>query len=158
MHGHHARPSSSTMFGSAFAPSPDRPTGRHSRRGRITTRLRRRFMAYGAVEFLSTHVPDDPGPGEERLLLVHTRQVVGEVHYRMCARCARGVITEVTLDERFQGSGLGTRALSHLRARHPGTSWHSTLNLRSTRDLLRRMRIPTTEPGPLCSHAENATA
>ncbi|MFE8941778.1 MULTISPECIES: hypothetical protein [unclassified Streptomyces] len=153
MHGHHARPSSSTLFGSSSAPSSDRTAGRHSRPGRIATRLRRRFLVYGAVEFLSTHVPDDPGPGEECLLLVHTRQVVGEVHYRMCARCARGVITDVTLDERFHGSGLGTRALSHLRARHPGTAWHSTLTLRATRDLLRRMRIPTTDPGPLCAHA-----
>ncbi|MYV71816.1 hypothetical protein GT043_39040 [Streptomyces sp. SID2131] len=152
MHGHHARPSS-TLFGSSSAPSSDRTAGRHSRPGRIATRLRRRFLVYGAVEFLSTHVPDDPGPGEECLLLVHARQVVGEVHYRMCARCARGVITDVTLDERFHGSGLGTRALSHLRARHPGTAWHSTLTLRATRDLLRRMRIPTTDPGPLCAHA-----
>lgn len=153
MNGHHARPGSSTMFGSVLTPSADRPAARHSRPGRLTTRLRRRFLAYGAVEFLSTHVPDDPGPGEERLLLVHARQVVGEVHYRMCARCARGVITDVALDERFRGSGLGTRALSHLRARHPGTAWHSTLTLRATRDLLRRMRIPTTSPGPLCAHA-----
>ncbi|KOX29129.1 hypothetical protein ADL06_13140 [Streptomyces sp. NRRL F-6491] len=85
--------------------------------------------------------------------MVHDRQVVGEVHYRTCAPCARGVITDVTLDERFHGSGLGTRALSHLRARHPGTAWRSTLTLRATRDLLRRMRIPTTDSGPLCAHA-----
>ncbi|MFC8587587.1 hypothetical protein ACFUGD_24000 [Streptomyces sp. NPDC057217] len=153
MHGHHARPSSSTLFGSTSAPSSDRTTGRHSRPGRIATRLRRRIAVYGAIEFLSTHDPDDPGPGEECLLLVHDRRVVGEIDYRMCARCAQGVITGVTLDERFHGSGLGTRALSHLRARHPGTAWRSTLTLRATRDLLRRMRIPTADPGPFCAHA-----
>ncbi|WP_234323855.1 hypothetical protein [Streptomyces sp. NRRL F-2580] len=153
MHGQHARPS---LFGPAPAaatPPPGRTGAKHSRRGRITGRLRRRILAYRAIEFLSTHIPGDRGPGEERLLLVHIRQVVGEVQYRICADCAQGVITAIVIDDRFHGTGLGTRALSHLRARHPGLAWRSTLRRRATEDLLRRMRIPAlTSAGP-CAHA-----
>ncbi|MFF3319923.1 hypothetical protein ACFYV5_31085 [Streptomyces sp. NPDC003035] len=114
----------------------------HSRRSGITARVRRRLLAYRAIEFSSTHLLGDPGPGEECLLLVHIRQVVGQVRYRMCPECAQGVITAVTIDERFHSTGLGTRALSHLRSRHPGITWRSTLSRRVPRDLLRRMRIP----------------
>ncbi|WP_234323832.1 GNAT family N-acetyltransferase [Streptomyces sp. NRRL F-2580] len=88
----------------------------------------------------------------ECLLLVHIRKVVGQVHYRICPECAEGVITGVALEERFRDTGLGTRALSHLSSRHPGVSWRSTLNLRATRDLLRRMRVPTTSTAGLCPH------
>ncbi|WP_020124850.1 hypothetical protein [Streptomyces canus] len=102
------------------------------RRGRRTGRLRRRVLAYRAIDFLSTHIPDDPGPGDECLLLVHTRQVVGQIRYRICTDCALGVITAVVIDERFHSTGLGTRALSHLRSRHPGLTWRSTLRSRTT--------------------------
>ncbi|MGW6413906.1 hypothetical protein [Streptomyces sp. NPDC055055] len=155
MHGQHARPTS-TLFGPAptisGASAPDPGGARHSRRGRVRGRLRRRLLAYRAIEFLSTHIPDHSGPGEECLLLVHARQVVGQVHYRLCVDCAEGVITGLTIDPRFLSSGLGTRALSHLRARHPGVAWRSTLRLRTTRDLLRRMRIPQAGPDTGCPH------
>ncbi|MFF5790349.1 hypothetical protein ACFY8P_35925 [Streptomyces sp. NPDC012693] len=152
MHGQHARPTS-TLFGPAStARKPPRSGARHSRRGRLTGRLRRRILAYRAIEFLSTHLPDHSGPGEECLLLVHGRQVVGQVHYRLCTGCAQGVITAITLDERFHSTGLGTRALSHLRSRHPGVAWRSTLSRRMTRDLLRRMRIPTVTADAPCAH------
>ncbi|OKJ45937.1 hypothetical protein AMK27_40150 [Streptomyces sp. CB02009] len=105
---------------------------------------------------MSTHIPGLSGPGDECLLLVHVRQVVGQVHYRICTDCAQGVITALTLDERFLGSGLGTRALSHLRSRHPGLAWRSTLSMRTTRDLLRRMRIPTVMADTLCAHGPAA--
>lgn len=157
MHGQHARPTGSTLFGSASTArgsAPGQTGAKHSRRGRITGRFRRRILAYRAIEFLSTHIPDGPGsgPGEECLLLVHIRQVVGQVHYRMCADCARGVITAVAIDRRFHSTGLGTRALSHLRSRHPGIAWRSTLSMRTTRDLLRRMRIPATTSDAPCPH------
>ncbi|MFM9499575.1 N-acetyltransferase [Streptomyces galilaeus] len=90
--------------------------------------------------------------GEECLLLVHIRKVVGRVTYRACDECAEGVITEVVLDEPFRDCGLGTRALSHLRSQHPGVTWHTTLDKRLTRDLLRRMRIPRAAVGGNCSH------
>ncbi|MFF9476592.1 hypothetical protein ACF1E9_28725 [Streptomyces roseolus] len=154
MHGQHARPTS-TLFGPATtAPAPPAAHGRakHSRRGRITGRLRRRILAYRAIDFFSTHIPDHSGTGEECLLLVHVRQVVGQVHYRICADCAQGVITALTIDERFHSTGLGTRALSHLRSRHPGLAWRSTLHRRTTRDLLRRMRIPTLTTDTPCPH------
>ncbi|MGW7440865.1 hypothetical protein [Streptomyces sp. NPDC054849] len=153
MHGQHARPSS-TLFGPVPTATTSSQSGaKHSRRGRITGRLRRRILAYRAIEFLSTHVPDHSGPGEECLLLVHVRQVVGQVHYRICTGCAQGVITGIAIDERFHSTGLGTRALSHLRSRHPGLAWRSTLSMRTTRDLLRRMRIPTITAVPPCPHA-----
>ncbi|MER5963510.1 hypothetical protein [Streptomyces sp. NPDC002057] len=148
MHGQHARPAS-TLFGSApstRASLPGRTGPKHSRRGRSTGRFRRRILAYRAIEFLSTHLPDLSGPGEECLLLIHIRQVVGEVHYRICSGCSQGVITAVVIDERFHSSGLGTRALLHLRSRHPGIAWSSVLNMRTTRDLLRRMRITAIAP------------
>ncbi|WP_167161900.1 hypothetical protein [Streptomyces sp. MBT27] len=127
-------------------------------------RLRRRLFAYRDIEFLSTHVPGAPGPcssgprsaapGEERLLLVHIRRVVGEIHYRTCGQCAAGMITGIDIDEDLHRTGLDTRALSHLRSRHPGISWHSTRALRTRRDLLRRMRIPTVRAGHVCAHGE----
>ncbi|WP_327260979.1 hypothetical protein OG444_05140 [Streptomyces sp. NBC_01232] len=110
-------------------------------------------LAYRAIEFLSGHIPDPSGPGEECLLLVHIRQVVGQVRYRICPDCARGVIAAVIIDERFHSTGLGTRALSHLRSRHPTTAWRSTATRRTARDLLRRMRIPAITSGTGCDHA-----
>ncbi|MBT2470600.1 N-acetyltransferase [Streptomyces sp. ISL-66] len=94
----------------------------------------------------------DTSPGEECLLLVHIRKVVGQAHYRVCTHCAEAVITGVVIEERFLGTGLGTRTLSHLRSRYPDMTWRTTLDLRTTRDLLRRMRIPVTTPDGLCSH------
>ncbi|MGV9567921.1 GNAT family N-acetyltransferase [Streptomyces sp. NPDC003480] len=156
MHGLHARPTSSSLIGQASTAEtspPGHDGAKHAHRGRRTGRLRRRVLAYRAIDFLSTHIPDDPGPGDECLLLVHTRQVVGQVRYRICTDCDQGVITAVVIDERFRSTGLGTRALSHLRSRHPGLTWRSTLSKRTTRDLLRRMRIPTTTSATPCPHA-----
>ncbi|MEU8473197.1 hypothetical protein AB0F30_35920, partial [Streptomyces sp. NPDC029006] len=85
MHGLHARPTSSSLIGQAPAAETSPPghnDAKHSRRGRRTGRLRRRVLAYRAIDFLSTHIPNGPGPGDECLLLVHTRQVVGQVRYR----------------------------------------------------------------------------
>ncbi|MET7370830.1 hypothetical protein ABZS61_34255 [Streptomyces sp. NPDC005566] len=155
MHGQHARPTGSSLFGpapTAQTTPPGHTGATHSRRSRLTGRLRRRILAYRAIDFLSTHVPDRSGPGDECLLLVHIRQVVGQVHYRLCANCAQGVITAVVIDERFRSTGLGTRALSHLRSRHPGLAWRTTLRKRTTRELLRRMLIPTTTSAALCPH------
>ncbi|WP_327732806.1 hypothetical protein OG749_01985 [Streptomyces nojiriensis] len=154
MHGQHARPASNPFGPAPAAQTP--PSGRagakHSRRSRISGRLRRSIPAFRAIEFLSAHIPDTSGPGEECLLLVHIRQVVGQVRYRICPDCARGVITAVIIDERFHSAGLGTRALSHLRSRHPTTAWCSTATRRTARDLLRRMRIPATTSGTSCDH------
>ncbi|RST03788.1 GNAT family N-acetyltransferase [Streptomyces sp. WAC05950] len=101
---------------------------------------------------MSSHIPDPSGPGEECLLLVHIRQVVGQVRYTICPDCARGVITAVIIDERFRSAGLGTRALSHLRALHPTTAWRSSATRRTARDLLRRMCVPAVTAGTSCDH------
>ncbi|MER0443663.1 hypothetical protein ABR738_03615 [Streptomyces sp. Edi4] len=95
------------------------------------------------------------GPGEECLLFVHFRQVVGQIRYRFCESCAHGMITDVVIDERFHDTGLGTRALSHLSSRHPGAVWSSasrTWSTGGTRDLLHRMRVPATAADTPCSH------
>ncbi|MGW8724829.1 hypothetical protein ACWGNF_02190 [Streptomyces sp. NPDC055808] len=153
MSGLHARPSSVP-----HRPAPEAETsphtGRHRRRRGLGRRLRRRLFAYRDIEFLSTHVPGAPGPGEERLLLVHIRRVVGQIHYRTCGLCAEGTITGIDIEEDLHRAGLDTRALSHLRSRHPGITWHSTRALRTRRDLLRRMRIPTVGADNACGHAE----
>ncbi|MFI6037876.1 GNAT family N-acetyltransferase [Streptomyces sp. NPDC051315] len=107
-------------------------------------------MAYRSIELLPS--PALEGTGEECLLLVHIRKVVGRVAYRACDECAEGVITDVVLDEPFRDCGLGTRALSHLRSQYPGVTWRTTLDKRLTRDLLRRMRIPKTTATGNCSH------
>ncbi|MFF4294051.1 hypothetical protein ACFY0N_10395 [Streptomyces vinaceus] len=145
---------------SGLAQADEPPSPRHrARRGRgvrVAGRLRRRFLAYRDIEFMSTHIPGDPGPGEECLLLVDVRKIVGRVHYRLCVDCADAVITGIVIDDRFLSTGLGTRALSHLRSRHPGLSWRSTLSLRATRELLRRMRIPVTAAQGRCPHTQPA--
>lgn len=153
MSGDHARPTSA-LYRSGPGPGPDAPPhgARHGRREGLGRRLRRTILAYRDVEFLSTHIPGDPAPGQECLLLVHVRKVVGQVHYQICTACAQGVITGIDIDEHFLSSGLGNRALSHLRARHPGTRWRSTLTLRTTRELLRRMRIPAASVDVACTH------
>ncbi|MFJ3706350.1 MULTISPECIES: hypothetical protein [Streptomyces] len=125
---------------------------RHGRRPVSGRRLRLRIFAYRGIEFLSAHVPGDAGPGEECLLLVHVRKVVGQIRYRICTACGEGVISGVDIDGRLHSTGLGTRALSHLRSLHPGITWRSTLTLRATRDLLRRMRILAAEAEPRCEH------
>ncbi|MGW6244352.1 hypothetical protein [Streptomyces roseolus] len=157
MHGRHACPTSAPTgpdtVATAQTPSAAHGRAKHARRGRTIGRLRRRILVYRAIDFLSTRIPGPSGTGEECLLLVHVRQVVGQVHYRICTDCARGVITALTIDERFHSTGLGTRALSHLRSRHPGLAWRSTLHMRTTRDLLRRMRIPTITTDTPCPHA-----
>lgn len=150
MHGHHARPTSTLFRTTPQAEAPPVGAGRHSAGGGILRRLRRRLLAYQHIDLLSSHIPGDTGAGDEVLLLIHVRKVVGEVHYRMCPMCAEAVITGVDIDAYFLGTGLDTRALSHLRARHPGLTWHSTLNLRGTRDLLRRSRI--LDGAGLCTH------
>ncbi|MFD6470223.1 N-acetyltransferase [Streptomyces goshikiensis] len=62
------------------------------------------------------------------------------------------MITDIDIDGIFLSSGLGNRALSHLRARDPGMLWRSTLSLRTTRELLRRMRIPAAPADLACVH------
>ncbi|MET9463752.1 hypothetical protein ABZY44_02815 [Streptomyces sp. NPDC006544] len=145
MSGLHARPA---LVRSAPETAVSSHAARHGRRGGFARRLRRRILAYRDIEFLSSHIPGtSTGTGlqEECLLLVHIRKVVGQVHYRACADCGQGVITGVDIDQPFHSSGLDTRALSHLRSRHPDLTWRSTLTRRTTRDLLRRMRIPTAD-------------
>ncbi|MER7485506.1 N-acetyltransferase [Streptomyces sp. NPDC126497] len=102
--------------------------------------------------------PAPGAAGEECLLLVHIRKVVGRVTYRTCEECAKGVITDVVIDGSFRDSGLGTRALSHLRSRYPGVTWRATDGHRLTRDLLHRIRIPRVATEAPCSHLRSAAA
>ncbi|MFG2717169.1 hypothetical protein ACGFW5_02515 [Streptomyces sp. NPDC048416] len=153
MHGQHARPTS-TLFGSVSKEGTPAPGGPRHSRSRPSGHLRRRLLAYRQVEFVSPRLPGDQGTDEDSLLLVHTRKVVGQVRHRICGRCAEGVITGVEIEERFLDAGLDTRALSHLRARHPGVVWRSAFeDAPGRRDALRRMRIPAaTGAEQLCSH------
>ncbi|WP_329192496.1 MULTISPECIES: hypothetical protein [unclassified Streptomyces] len=159
MPGEHARPTS-TLFRSAPASRGVLPAhgGRHSRRASFAARLRRKLLAYREIEFLSPGGRRSPATGEECLLLVHVRKVVGEIRYRICSTCAESVITSVDIEERFRAAGLGIRALCHLRSRHPGTTWRSTPRLRGTSDLLRRMRIPVATAEVPCPHFRAATS
>lgn len=156
MSGEHARPTSA-LFRSVADPGAAPHVARHGRRAGFGRRLRGRLRAYRDIAFLSTHIPGDgaeAGAGEECLLLVHGRKVVGQIHYRICAACAEGVVTGLDLDGHLHSTGIGTRALSHLRSRYPGTTWRSTLTRRTTRELLRRMRIPAASADVVCAHAQ----
>lgn len=151
MHGRHVR--------SAHAPgsgrSPGSPVPRHARRGPSTSRLRRRIAAYREVDLLTAEVPTGSArAAEEFLLLVHSRRVVGQLRYRICRQCEQGTISALSIEERFLGTGLDTRALAHLRSRHPDVRWFSTLHLRTTRDLMRRMGVALlADDRPACAHA-----
>ncbi|MGW1992718.1 hypothetical protein [Embleya sp. NPDC001921] len=134
----------------AKAAATTRPTGRHRRARRRKGRLHRRLLAYREVDLV--HSADPARDGGACLLLVHRRRIVGCVTYRVCPLCALGVITEVRVREPFRDTGLGTRALSHLQATHPGTTWHNTDPARLIADLMRRMRIPSTPTPPSCPH------
>ncbi|WP_329403894.1 hypothetical protein OG523_05690 [Streptomyces virginiae] len=144
MSAEHARPSRLFHFARGIEGCPAHAA---RRRHPFTRRLRGRILAYRDIEFVASETRCDRGADEGFLLLVHVGKVVGEIRYRRCAACARGVITGVDIDPVFRSTGLDTRALSHLRARHPGIAWRSTLTLRTTRGLLRRMRIPTSDAG-----------
>ncbi|MFF5338430.1 hypothetical protein [Streptomyces sp. NPDC013181] len=155
MQGQHARLRSTSSITQPMGGRsvPGSGGAKHARRGGgLTARLRRRVRAYRAVEFLSTHIPGHAGPGEECLLLVNVRQVVGQVRYRFCPTCTHGVITALTISEPFRDTGLGARALAHLRARHPGTTWQSTARPGEEGDLLLRMRLPGLASPPPCPH------
>ncbi|MFF1415958.1 hypothetical protein ACFVX6_40375 [Streptomyces sp. NPDC058289] len=160
MSGIHARPTSA-LFRSVpdVDAAPAAHAARQGRRGGFVRRLRRRLLAYRDIQFCSTRIPGDgAGVEEDCLLLVHVRKVVGQIHYRTCPTCGEGVITGIDIDNHLLATGIGTRALSHLHSRHPGITWRSTLTLRTTRDLLRRMRIPVGTAGALCAHARTREA
>ncbi|MFC8226101.1 hypothetical protein [Streptomyces sp. NPDC057287] len=133
----------------ADAPAHHGGGGRHRLRRHRKGAWHRRVLAYSQVELVQA---PGRGTGERCLLLVLVRKVVGHVEFRLCASCEEAVITDVMIEKRFHRSGLGTRALSHLRARYPGIVWHTTLDRRVTRDLLRRMRVPRQAEGARCPH------
>ncbi|WP_372350916.1 N-acetyltransferase [Streptomyces sp. KL116D] len=86
------------------------------------------------------------------MLLVYTRRIVGQITYEVCESCASGVITELWVTSPLQDSGLGTRAVAHLRACFPGVTWRSGLEQRLPRDLAHRMRLPDARSGQACAH------
>lgn len=126
--------------------------GRHRLLGHRKGDWHRRMLAYSEVQLVQSPWRDDAND-TQCLLLVHVRKVVGHVDFRLCASCAEAVITDVLIEKQFLRSGLGTRALSHLRARYPGVVWRTTLDRRGTRDLMRRMRVPRQAEGIRCAHA-----
>ncbi|MFH8797000.1 hypothetical protein [Streptomyces sp. NPDC017941] len=123
---------------------------RHARSSRRRGRLHRRLLAYRDVRIVHSLAPADRA---HSLLLVYTRRVVGRLTYEVCEQCASGVITEVDVAAPLKDSGLGTRAVSHLRACYPDVTWHSRLTRRMSRGLAHRMRLPHTSTARLCSHA-----
>ncbi|MER7760947.1 hypothetical protein [Streptomyces sp. NPDC097619] len=119
----------------------------------ITGALRRRGRRARDVTLLGTSIPGPPGEEGNCLLLVRARRVVGQVHYRLCADCEQGLITGLVIDEHLLGAGLGHRALSHLRFRHPGLTWRTTLDPRAAAGLARRRPRRAVAAGRLCLHA-----
>ncbi|MET9498833.1 hypothetical protein [Streptomyces sp. NPDC006552] len=126
-----------------------RKNSRHARARRRRGRLHRRLLAYREVQIV--HAPA-PRARADSLLLVHTRRIVGQLTYELCEQCASGVITELQVTSPLQDSGLGTRAVAHLRSCYPDITWHSGLTQRMTRELSRRMGLPRTGAGRGCAH------
>lgn len=124
---------------------------RHARRRRRRGRLHRRLLAYRDVEIL--HSPAPTGDEARCLLLVYGRRVVGRLDYQVCEECGSGVVTHAQVTGPLQDSGLGTRAVSHLRAFYPDVDWYSRLTRRLARDLAHRMRMPQGFAGP-CTHLQ----
>ncbi|MGW1817511.1 hypothetical protein ACWCQM_28580 [Streptomyces sp. NPDC002125] len=147
------RPSLSAA-GAVKTPAHHGREGRHRLPGHRRGAWHRRVLAYRKVELVQSA---GRSADDRCLLLVLVRKVVGQVEFRLCASCSEGVITEVSIENRFHGSGLGTRALSHLRARYPGVVWRTTLDRRVTRDLMRRMRVLRQAEGSRCSHTSDRT-
>ncbi|MBM7168664.1 N-acetyltransferase [Streptomyces sp. G44] len=87
---------------------------------------------------------------------MYGRRIVGRLDYEVCEECASGVVTHAQVSGPLQDSGLGTRAVSHLRAYYPDVAWHSRLTRRLARDLARRMRLPQGFAGP-CTHLRPAS-
>ncbi|MFI5520075.1 hypothetical protein [Streptomyces platensis] len=114
------------------------------------------MFAYRDVEIF--HSPAPTSEWAQSLLLVYIRRVVGEVTYEVCELCASGVITQVQVATPLQDSGLGTRAVAHLRACYPDISWRSCLTQRMTRDLAHRMRLPNDRAGLSCPHLSHAAS
>ncbi|CAM5721051.1 hypothetical protein SALBM135S_06355 [Streptomyces alboniger] len=95
-----------------------------------------------------------PAAAQHSLLMVYTRRVVG-LTYEVCERCASGTVVAVHVDSPLQDSGLGTRAISHLRSCYPDVTWHSSLAQRMTRDLAHRMSLPDATGIRRCPHARS---
>ncbi|MFG3118006.1 N-acetyltransferase [Streptomyces sp. NPDC048197] len=104
------------------------------------------------------HSPHPTRKQAQSLLLVYIRRVVGEVTYEVCELCASGLITQVRVASPLQDSGLGTRAVAHLRARYPDVTWRSCLTQRMTRDLAHRMRLPNDRTALSCPHFTRAAS
>ncbi|MFI0259647.1 hypothetical protein ACH4OW_11525 [Streptomyces sp. NPDC017056] len=130
--------------------------GRHRRPGRRKGRWHRRLMAYRDVELV--HSPAPSPAGAECLLLVHIRRVVGQVTYQVCGRCECGVILQAEVCGPLHGSGLRTRALSHLRSSYPDLAWRSALPRRQARDLTHRLSIPDATRRTPCPHLDTTSA
>lgn len=136
--------------------SEHRKSARHRRRGHRKGGWHRRVLAYRSVDLVRSVAPE--GGAVQCVLLVHIRKVVGRVTFEVCPRCSRGLITDLVVESRFQRSGLGWRALSHVRTCYPGFAWGTTLERRSTRGMLRRMRVLRAEKDPRCAHLSEHSA
>ncbi|MFI0786184.1 hypothetical protein ACH4Q6_11365 [Streptomyces lydicus] len=104
------------------------------------------------------HSPDPASTQAQSLLLVYIRRVVGEVTYEVCDLCGSGVISRVNVASPLQDSGLGTRAVAHLRACYPDVTWRSRLTQRMTRALAHRMCLPDDRTDPSCPHLTRAAS
>ncbi|MFD9303201.1 hypothetical protein ACFWCB_11125 [Streptomyces sp. NPDC060048] len=155
MSGVHARPKN-PFARPAHATAAASPHAGRGRRAGFGTRLRRRIRAHRDIDILSSYIPgDEGGAGAGKcLLLVRVRKVVGQIHYRVCTTCGEGVITTVDIEElyHFSRPRLHTRALSHLRFRHPDVTWQNMTSEHSTRSLLYRLSHSAPAPSSRCVH------
>ncbi|MBT2470102.1 hypothetical protein J7E97_20030 [Streptomyces sp. ISL-66] len=155
MPGLQVRSASHVSAPSLPTPVRRRPGHRSRRPGwaKSAGRLRRRYQIGREVTFCVAPIPDGPDSSGHCLLFVHVRKIVGLLPYRVCLACAQAVITDIANDEHLRTASLATRTLAHLRFRHPGMAWSSTLDLTATCGLTRGVRLPVTSAEAACRHA-----
>jgi GNAT superfamily N-acetyltransferase len=51
---------------------------------------------------------------------------IGHVVFHVCHECKAGFVAKMSVDETYQGLGIGSRALAYLRAQVPGYRWSTS--------------------------------
>ncbi|RVU28744.1 hypothetical protein EOT10_02430 [Streptomyces antnestii] len=105
---------------------------------------------------LTSVPPRAPGGAGEVLLHDERGALVGQVRFRLCARCRTGRLLGIWILESRRQEGLGRRALRVTLAHGPGYRWNTTLQSRPGRGFFRAVAahgaVPLSHGRPLCPH------
>ncbi|MEU6658182.1 hypothetical protein [Streptomyces sp. NPDC046821] len=97
-------------------------------------------------------------PGGEGELRLHDERgtLVGQVRFRLCARCRTGRLLGIWILDSRRREGLGQSALRVTLAHGNGYRWNTTLQSRAGRRFFRSVAahegLPLPHGRPLCPH------